>query len=114
AERRAHQSGRAPGASIVMIEVDPIASMRIWAVEVDVNAHTLRIPPTCAADWMPCLMRMDVMGVLDLIEGVDTDDLLINGEVSANQLRDAAVKLLESASGRSAWTSMALAALAHR
>lgn len=97
-----------------MLEFDPIASMRIWAVEVDMGAHVVRIPPLPAADWMPCLMRMDVMGVLDLAEGVDLDELLVDGEISTDHMRDGAVKLLESAAGRTAWTTMALVALAHR
>lgn len=97
-----------------MLEVDPLASMRMWAVEIEVGSHLVRIPPVSAADWMPCLMRMDVMGILDLAEGVDVDEALIDGEISADEVRDAAVKLLESASGRSAWTTMALVALATR
>jgi len=97
-----------------MLEFDPIASMRIWAVEVDLGPHVARIPPTCAADWLPTLMRLDVMGVLDLVEGLDVEDALIDGEITTAQARDAAVKLLESASGRTAWTTMALVSLAHR
>ena len=97
-----------------MLEVDPIASMRIWAVEIEAGDRLVRIPPLPAADWMPCLMRMDIMGVLDLAEGSDLDDALIEGTVTAEQARDAAVKLLESAAGRACWTSMALIALATR
>jgi hypothetical protein len=97
-----------------MLEFDPIASMRIWAVEVDLGPHVARIPPTCAADWLPTLMRMDVMGVLDLVEGVDITDALIDGEITSTQARDAAVKLLESAAGRTCWTTMALVSLATR
>ncbi len=97
-----------------MLEFDPIASMRIWAVEVDLGAFVARIPPTCAADWLPTLMRLDVVGVLDLVEGLDIEDALIDGEFTTAQARDAAVKLLESASGRTAWTTMALVSLAHR
>lgn len=97
-----------------MLEFDPIASMRIWAVEVDLGPHVARIPPTCAADWLPTLMRMDVMGVLDLVEGLDVEDSLIDGEITTIQARDAAVKLLESAAGRTAWTTLALVSLATR
>lgn len=88
--------------------------MRIWAVEINVGPHLARIPPTPAADWMPCLMRMDIMGVLDLIEGVDLDDALVDGEITSQEMRDAAVKLLESAAGRPVWTTMALVSLATR
>lgn len=97
-----------------MLEFDPIASMRIWAVEVDLGPYVAKIPPTCAADWLPTLMRMDVMGVLDLVEGVDVTDALIEGEITSVQARDAAVKLLESAAGRTCWTTMALVSLATR
>lgn len=97
-----------------MLEVDPIASMRIWAIEVDLGANVARIPPTCAADWMPCLMRMDVMGVLDLVEGFSLEESLMDGELTVIQARDAAVKLLESAAGRPAWTALALVSLATR
>ena len=97
-----------------MLEFDPVASMRMWAVEIEAGDRLLRIPPLPAADWMPCLMRMDVMGVLDLAEDVDLDDALMDGEITTEQARDAAVKLLESAAGRTCWTSMALVALATR
>jgi hypothetical protein len=97
-----------------VLEFDPIASMRMWAVEIEAGERLLRIPPLPAADWMPCLMRMDVMGVLDLAEDVDLDDALMDGEITTEQARDAAVKLLESAAGRTCWTSMALVALATR
>jgi hypothetical protein len=97
-----------------MLQFDPLASMRIWAVEYDVGRHLARIPPTCAADWMPCLMRMDIMGVLELVEGEDFDDAILDGDVTTAQAREAAVKLLESAAGRPCWTTMALVSLAVR
>ena len=98
-----------------MPEVDPIASMRIWAVEVDVAPGSVaRVPPLPATDWLPCVMRMDVMGVLDLVEDVDLDELVLSGVVSNDDIVRSAVKLLEAAAGRTAWSALALGSLAHR
>lgn len=94
------------------MDVDPTASMRVWAVEVDIGAVVARIPPLPASDWLPTLMEGDVFGVFGLVEGLDIEELLVDGEITINDAVGAAVKLIESAAGRSVWMSLALASLA--
>jgi hypothetical protein len=96
------------------VEIDPVASMRVWAVDVDIGGELMRIPPTPAADWMPSLMEGDILGILDLTDGIDFEQALIDGTVTIKDVISGVVKLLESAAGRSAWSTFALAALAKR
>jgi hypothetical protein len=91
---------------------DPVASLRIWAVEVDLAGRVLRIPPLPAADWLPIVMRLDLNGLLDLADEIEIDELLLDGVITYEQLQDALTLLLEGAAGRPAWTTFALAHLA--
>lgn len=95
-----------------MPRFDPVASLGIWAVEVDLAGHLLRIPPLPAGDWLPYLMRLDLTGLLDLAEGVDVEEMLLDGEVTDEQLQEALTLLLEAAAGRSMWCALALANIA--
>jgi hypothetical protein len=88
---------------------DPVASLRMWAVEVEVGGITLRIPPLPASDWLPFLMSADILGTLDLAEDVDIEGMLIDGVVSIDVLREALERLVESAAGRSSWVAMVIA-----
>jgi hypothetical protein len=90
------------------VDIDPIASFRQWAIEVDLGGRVLRIPPTPAADWMPTLMTLDLWRVLDLAEDFDVDELLIDGSVTVAEVSEALLKVVEAASGRTTWAAMAL------
>jgi hypothetical protein len=92
--------------------VDPVASLGIWAVEVDLAGRVLRIPPLPAGDWLPVLMRLDLRGVRSLIEDIGLRRMLLDGVITRAQLEDALERLVEGASGRSAWETFALAHLA--
>lgn len=96
-----------------MPKFDPVASLRIWAVETDVGGQTLRIPPLSAADWLPPLMRLDVLALLELVEGVDISELLIEDGISLEDVREALDRLVEAAAGRTMWAALALAYIAH-
>lgn len=88
---------------------DPAASLRIWAVEVDLAGFTLRIPPLPASDWLPILMRLEVLGLMELIEDVDLDEPLMDGTLKADQVVKALEELTEAATGRTQWCTMMLA-----
>lgn len=93
---------------------DPVASLRMWAVEVELGSHTLRIPPLPAADWLPAMMRLDVLSLLDLVEDVDMYELLVEDAVTLEAVGEAMEQLLEAAAGRPSWTALALAYIAAR
>lgn len=95
-----------------MPKVDPIASLGIWAVEIELAGRVLRIPPLPAGDWLPILMRLDLNGLLRIAEEVDVDEMLLDGLITAEQLEEALTLLLEAASGRPLWTTFALAYIA--
>lgn len=90
------------------MDIDPIASFRQWAIEVDLGGRVLRVPPTPAADWMPALMSLDLWKVLELADDFDVDELLIDGDVTVAEVSDALLKVVEAAAGRSTWAAMAL------
>lgn len=92
-----------------MPRFDAVASLRIWAVEADLAGQVLRIPPLPAADWLPILMRADVLGLMELIEDAEIEDALIDGTVKVADLTPVLESLLEAAAGRSTWSALMLA-----
>lgn len=95
-----------------MPKFDPIASLGIWAVEVELAGRVLRIPPLPAGDWLAVLMRLDLMGLLTMADEADVDAMLLDGEITYDELQDALTLLIEAAAGRSAWATFTLAHLA--
>lgn len=95
-----------------MSKVDPVASLRVWAVEVDVAGRTLRVPPLPAADWLPVLMSLDPLNVLDIADDVGIEGALLDGTLSYDALRGALESLVEMAAGRRCETALVLAGIA--
>lgn len=96
-----------------MVTFDAIASLRRWAVEVDLGGRTVRIPPLSAADWLGVLMKVDVLAVFDLAEdSIDVEDMLIDGVITIEDAKAAAFQLVECAAGRAPWVAFTLAHLA--
>jgi hypothetical protein len=95
-----------------MPKFDAVASLRIWAVEVELGGRTLRIPPLPAADWLPALMGADVLGLRRLADDIDLDELLLDEGVTVAELTEALELLLESATGRNPWSAFLLAHMA--
>lgn len=91
---------------------DPAASLRVWAVEVTVAGRLLRVPLLPAADWLPALMTGDPMAVLGLVEDFDVAEALVDGGLTVVEIRDALTEIVESATGRSAVATFALAGVA--
>lgn len=92
-----------------MPKFDAAASLRMWAVETELGGRTLRIPPLPAAEWLPALMTANPLGLLELTEDVDLEELLLDGTVTLAALTESLELLLESASGRTPWCAFLLA-----
>jgi hypothetical protein len=92
-------------------DIDPIASFRSWSIEVAVGPYAVKVPPLPASEWLPLLMSADLLGTLELDAGFDLTDALFSG-VNADDARAAAVEVVVAASGRSAWSAVALAMIA--
>lgn len=101
------------------MDVDPLASMRCWAIDVELAGWTYTIPPRPAADWWPALETGSTASVIDLIDGFpdsahprrpDLNDLIL--ELPAGELTTALTDAVETATGRSLHASAVLAASA--
>lgn len=95
-----------------MPHFDPAASLRIWAVEVTVGGRLLRVPPLPAADWLPPVMTTNPLAVLELVEDFDLAEVLLDGAVSVDELREGLVEIVEAAAGRTAMAAFAIAGAA--
>jgi hypothetical protein len=96
------------------VEVDPLASMRCWALELELGGRTFDVPALPAADWWPVLVSGDLSQVLDFIVSTsgDLDEMLLNGEVTQKQLSQALTDAVEETAGRPLHAALVLASLA--
>lgn len=97
------------------MEVDPLASMRLWAIEVQIGDVLLDIPALPAADWWPVLTSGDMSEFLDLTvsrDGIDLDEMILTGEVSSEELNQAYREAIQEITGRPYQTALVLAAVA--
>jgi hypothetical protein len=99
------------------MDVDPLASMRCWAIEIELGGRTFEIPALPAVDWWPVLVSADLAQILDFVvsmpdDPLNLDDLLLTGAVSGDALTEALIDAVEEATGRSLHASIVLAAVA--
>lgn len=93
------------------MDVDPAASMRCWAVEVQLGGRLFEVPPLPAADWWPVLTSGNLGIILDFLPSTDSDaidEMLLAGELDTTALTDA----VEVAAGRSLHAAIVLAVVA--
>lgn len=94
------------------MDVDPLASMRCWAIEVELGGRTYDVPALSAVDWWPILISANPLTVLDIIESSDVDDRLLSGELEHEAMIDALREVIEEAAGRSYHAAVVLAIVA--
>lgn len=84
-----------------------LASLRVWAVEVDLAGRSYRIPPLPASEWFAAVLSGDhapvVPGLLDAAEQEEIIDLLLDGTIDHRALEDANHDALAAASGWKWW-----------
>lgn len=93
------------------MRVDPEATLRCWALDVDLAGRTYPIPALPAADW---LLPITTGTWLDIVPGLLTDptavdDLLLDGELTYAECKRAAQGAVGAASGMAWWTALRLA-----
>jgi hypothetical protein len=99
------------------MQVDPVASMQCWAVDIELAGRVYPIPALPAADWWPVITSGNPVMVLDLIEedpekSFNLDDLLLSGEVDGEELNAAVLDAIEAVAGRSFHVAFVLATVA--
>lgn len=96
------------------MKIDPAATLRCWAVDVDVAGQTYTIPALPAAPWLLALVTgtyLDVVpGLLTIPDALD--DQLADGLLGA-ECRTAARAAIAAASGTTWWTAARLARAIH-
>lgn len=93
------------------MRTDPAATLRCWAVDVDLCGRTFTIPAMPAGPWLLALLAGTVTAVVPgmLDDGDDVDDLLLDGDLPWDELERAALDAVEAASGMRWWTAYRLA-----
>lgn len=95
------------------MKIDATASLRVWAVTVDLGGQRYRIPPRPAAAWLgaigsPNLSRI-IPGMLEDVEaGEDLLDRLLAGEIPVAEWQDAAHDAIATVTGMKWWTASRL------
>lgn len=94
------------------MDVDPAASLRIWAVEFELGGRTFEVPALPAADWLPLLLEGDPLAVLDLGDLGEIDEMILGEEITSEELGQAMTLVIEQATGRSFHAALVLAQVA--
>jgi hypothetical protein len=97
------------------VKVDPLASMRCWAVDIELGGRIYEVPALPAADWWAVLAAPEPLGaLLDLIpeETGDLEDRLLAGEISGDEMTTALTDALEEVIGRPLRAGVVLAEVA--
>jgi hypothetical protein len=100
------------------VDVDPMASMRCWAITVELGGREYEIPALPAVDWWPVIVDAQPTGVLDLLKSEspgqesDLDLMLLDGTVTGKELGQALTDAIEEVTGRSFHAAFVLATVA--
>jgi len=93
-----------------------LASLRVWAIEVDLGDRTYRIPPLPASEWFAAVLSGEhapiVPGLLEPADQEDVIDRLLAGDVTQRVLEEANHDALAAASGWKWWEAERLIASA--
>ena len=98
--------------------VDPIASMRCWAITVQLGGRSYDVPALPAVDWWPIIVDprpttfLDILSSRDPDDSYDLDTLLLNGDVSAEELDAVFREAIQEVTGRSLHVAFVTATVA--
>lgn len=96
------------------MNIDPTASLKRWAVTVDLGGRRWRIPPHGAGVWLQALRGSYSQVVPGLLE-LDSDDqdelldMLMDGRLRIDECREAARDAIGAVSGMKWWAATRLA-----
>jgi hypothetical protein len=91
--------------------VDPAASMEVWEIQIELGGRDFTIPAMPASDWWPILAEGDLTALLDIAtsdeQGV-LEELILDGQISRDEIKDKLVAAVEEATGRSLHVSIVI------
>lgn len=101
------------------MDVDPAASMQLWAIEVQLGGRIFDIPALPAINWWPVITSGNPTQILDLItsdpEDPDSiDEQILAGTVTGEEIVEAALDAIEAAAGRPFQAAFMIAEVANR
>lgn len=82
------------------MKVDPLASLRCWAIGVELGGQEYTLPALPAAGWWPLLAEPSPAALLDMITDPDLSDRLLADEIETEEIEQALVELIEEVAGR--------------
>jgi hypothetical protein len=99
------------------MDVDPLASMRCWEIELELGGRTYDVPALSAIDWWPVLISGDPTQLLDFVvstpeDPFNLDDLLLEGAIDPEELAEVTSDAIEAAAGRTFYSAYVLATVA--
>lgn len=98
------------------MNADPLASMRLWAVDVEMGGRTYTIPPLPASEWWGVLLAGDpfeaVLELIPPVESSDLDELLLDGTIAVSEMTGALTDAIEQITGRTLQAGIVLAGAA--
>lgn len=90
------------------VTFDPAATIRPWAIDVDLAGSTYTIPALPARDWIEATLEPGWEAVVPGLLGGDLnalEELMVDGAVGTAALRTAAQDALAAAAGLKWWTA---------
>jgi hypothetical protein len=98
------------------MDVDPLASMRCWPIELEIGGRVYDLPALTSVDWWPVLTSGDLALILDFVvstpeDPFNLDDLILEGGLGSD-LGEVLTDAVETAAGRSLHVAMVLAIVA--
>jgi len=100
------------------VNVDPLASMRCWAISVELGGREFEIPALPAVDWWSLIVSGDATQIVDLLRSetrADDDALdamLLDGRITTEEISQAIADVVEEVTGRSFHAAFVLATIA--
>lgn len=99
------------------MDVDPLASMRCWAITLELGGREFEIPALPAIKWWPVLASGEIGDILDFIvsspdDPENLDDFILSGRVTGEELTEALTDAIEETAGRSLHAAFVIATVA--
>jgi hypothetical protein len=114
--RGSASTGETPSTTVRVspTDADPLAALRISRIAVDLGDRRFIIPALPARDWLEVLLDEDLNpeeifpGFCGTDDIIAVNQMLLDGEVTMDQMTEAIYSVLEQATGRRWWVAIRL------